>query len=161
MKFCLFSLLFLISNLVCGQCFDILSTKLDNLEVIPYSLVDKRVYDVESGKTYTVKISDVQFKTKLAFLIQTHGIADSIDVTLITLNWKVLSRKIVKNGDCILRCDPFKKSENYFLLIKIPPTKEVQKGCLGLLILKRETKRAFKKVQKIEWKFEEVLERPN
>jgi len=143
-----------------SQCFEKINYKLDNMEVIPYSLVDKKVYDVESGKTYTVKISDVKFKTKFLFLIQTHGIADSIDVTLRTLNWKVLARKIIKNDDFILRCEPFKKSENYFLLIKIPPTKEVQKGCLGLFILKRETKRGFKKVQKIEWKFEEVLETP-
>jgi len=148
------------SNLVYGQCFDALSKKLDNIEAIPYSLFDKKVYEVESGKTYTVTISDVQFKTKFLFLIQTDGIPDSIDVTLSTLNWKVLAKKTFKNDDFILRCEPFKKSENYFLLIKIPPTKEVQKGCLGLLILKRETKRAFKKLQKIEWKFEEVLETP-
>jgi len=131
---------------------------LEDLENIPYSLVDKIVYDVESGKTYSVKISNVQFKTKLGFLIQTYGIDDSIDVTLTTLNRKVLSRKIIKNDDCILRYEPFKKSENYFLLIKIPFSKEKQKGCLGLLIMERITKRPFSKVQKIKWKFEESLE---
>jgi len=161
MKFYLFYLFLFISNLGYGQCFDVLSKKLENLETIPYSLVDKIVYDVESGKTYTIKISNVQFKTKLAFLIQTYGIVDSIDVTLITLNWKILSKKTIKNDDCILRYDPFKKSENYFLIIKIPPTKDKQKGCLGLLILKRETKRTFGKLQKIKWKFEESLETPN
>ena len=158
MKFYLFYLFLLISNLANGQCFDVLYKKLEDLENIPYSLVDKIVYDVESGKTYSVKISNVQFKTKLGFLIQTYGIDDSIDVTLTTLNRKVLSRKIIKNDDCILRYEPFKKSENYFLLIKIPFSKEKQKGCLGLLIMERITKRPFSKVQKIKWKFEESLE---
>lgn len=161
MKFFLFSLFLLISGLVKAQCFSILSNKLETLETIPYSLVDKRVYDIESGKIYSVKISNVQFKSKLAFLIQTYGVADSIDVTLTTLNRKVLAKKIIKNDDCILRYEPFKKSENYFLLIKIPTSKEKQKGCLGLLILERVTKRPFKKVQKIRWKFEETLESKN
>jgi len=161
MKFILFVLFFLISDLVQSQCFDILSKRLENLETIPYSLVDKRVYDIESGKTYSVKISNVQFKTKLGFLIQTNGVTDSIDVTLTTLNRKVLARKIIKNDDCILRYEPFKKSENYFLLIKVPSSKDKQKGCLGLLILERVTKKPFKRIQKIRWKFEETLESVN
>ena len=144
-----------------SQCFDILSKKLENLETIPYSLVDKKVYEVESGKSYIIKVSDVKFKTKLIFLIQTHGIVDSIDVTLTTLNWKILARKTINNDDCILRNEPFKKSENYFLLIKIPPSKDKKKGCLGLLILKRETKRAFEKIQKIKWKFKEISDTSN
>lgn len=161
MKF-LFVFIFLIISEFCkSQCFSQLSSELDKLEKIPYSLMDKRVYDIESGKTYCIKLSRIPYRTKLGFLIQTDGVSDSIDVTLTTLNRKILAKKLITNKDCILRHEPFKKTENYFLLIKIHFSKEKQKGCLGLLILERITKRPLGRVQKIRWKFEETLEKPN
>jgi hypothetical protein len=145
-----------ISNLSFSQCFQLLANKLDSIDIIPYALYDKLMYDVESGKSFYVKISDVSYKTKLAFLFQSENLGDSLDVSLITLNWKVLSKKIITKDDFILRYEPMKKSENYFLVIKSKPIlNDVGKpisGCIGIAILERVTKKPFKSIQKIEWK---------
>jgi hypothetical protein len=145
-----------ISNLSFSQCFQLLANKLDSVEILPYILYDKLMYDVKSGKSFYVKISDVSYKTKLAFLFQSENLGDSLDVSLITLNWKVLSKKIITKDDFILRYEPMKKSENYFLVIKSKPIlNDVGKpisGCLGIAILERVTKKPFKSIQKIEWK---------
>lgn len=156
MKFIILLIAFLFMNfgVTKSQCFNLLSTKLDNIEKLPYSLIDKRVYDIKSGNIYSVKLSNISYKTKLAFLVQSFGVKDSVDVTLTTLNRRVLAKKLLTNEDCILRYEPFKKTENYFLLIKIPYSQEKKIGCIGILILERVTKKPFTKIQKIEWKFE-------
>jgi len=126
------------------------------MEKIPYLLVDKKVLEIETDKSYSVKISDVKFKKKLIFLFQSNNIGDTIYVELVTLNRKILSKKTITNEDFILRYEPFRKSENYYLLIKTVKSKEKKKGCLGLVILERVTNRPFKKIQKIEWKLENI-----
>lgn len=145
-----------ISNLSFSQCFQLIANKLDSMEILPYILYDKLVYDVQSGKSFYVKISDISYKTKLAFLFQSENLGDSLDVSLITLNWKVLSKKIITKDDFIIRYEPMKKSENYFLVIKSKPIlddfgKPIS-GCIGIAILERVTKKPFKSIQKIEWK---------
>jgi hypothetical protein len=156
MRVFLLTLFLFISNLSFSQCFELLANKLDSMEILPYILYDKLMYDVESGKSFYVKVSDVSYKTKLAFLFQSENLGDSLDVSLITLNWKVLSNKIITKDDFILRYEPMKKSENYFLVIKSKPIlNDVGKpisGCIGIAILERVTKKPFKSIQKIEWK---------
>jgi hypothetical protein len=137
-----------------SQCFNLLSERLDSLQKIPYAYVDKKVWGVESGQNFSIKIADVKYKSKLAFLFQVFGVGDTLEVTLKTLNQKVLSKKKLTNKDCILRYDPFKKSENYFIIVKIQPNKEKLKGCIGLVIMQRVTTKSFQKVQKINWKVE-------
>ena len=142
-----------------SQCFELLSEKLDSAGNVPYSLVDKFSYDIPSGKTISLKIRDVKYKSKLAFIFQWYDLGDTMDVTLMTLNWKVLARKTITKNDFILRYDPFKKSENYFLIVttkvKLGDNKKPLTGCLGLAILERITKRPFKAIQKIDWKIED------
>ena len=157
MRVFLLTLFLFISNLSFSQCFQLLANKLDSIDIIPYALYDKLMYDdVKSGESLHVIISDVSYKTKLAFLFQSENLGDSLDVSLITLNWKVLSKKIITKDDFILRYEPMKKSENYFLVIKSKPIlNDVGKpisGCIGIAILERLTKRPFKQIQKIEWK---------
>ena len=139
-----------------SQCFELLSSKLDSTENMPYGLHEKSVYSVQAGKTISLKISDVKYKSKLAFLFQWSDLGDTVDVTLITLNWKRLAKKTMTRNDCILRYEPFKKSENYFLIVttRAPLDNNTQPitGCLGLAVLERLTKRPFKQIQKIEWK---------
>ena len=157
MRVFLFLILFLVTNTLYSQCFELLSNKLDSIDIIPYALYDRVVYDVESGKSFYVKISDVSYKTKLAFLFQSENLGDSLDVSLITLNWKVLTKKIITKDDFILRYEPVKKSENYYLMIKSKPIlNEIGKpisGCVGIAILERVTRKPFKSIQKIEWKY--------
>jgi len=129
---------------------------LDSIENIPYGLHEKSVYDVPSGKTINLKISHVEYKSKFAFLFQWHDLGDTMYVTLMTLNKKILVRKTITKNDCILRYEPFRKSENYFLIVttevKLDEYQKPLTGCLGVAILERLTKRPFKKIQKIEWK---------
>lgn len=134
-----------------SQCFELLYKRIDSLESLPYSLVDKVVRNVESGKTYTLMIPNVAYKTKLGFIFQTYGVSDTIDVILSTLNRKVLEKKTITNGDCILRHDPFMRSENYFLIMKTKKSNVPLRGCVGILILERVKKKAFRKLQRIEW----------
>jgi len=152
----LFSFIF---NLVHSQCFELLSKRLDTIKNIPYGLHEKSVYDVPSGKSISIKIYDVKYKSKFAFLFQWHNLGDTMYVTLMTLNKKILARKIITKNDCMLRYEPFRKSENYFLIVttgvKLDEDKKPLTGCLGVLILERLTKRPFKKIQKIEWKIED------
>jgi hypothetical protein len=156
MRFFLFLILFFISNISFSQCFELLSNKLDSTKNIPYGLHEKSVYDIPSGKSISLKIYDVKYKSKFVFLFQWYDLGDTIDVTLITLNWKVLARKTLTKNDCILRYEPFKKSEDYFLIVttkvKLGDNKKPLTGCLGMAILERLTKRPFKQIQKIEWK---------
>ena len=157
MRVFLFLILFLITNTSYSQCFELLSNKLDSIDIIPYALYDRVVYDVESGKSFYVKISDVSYKTKLAFLFQSENLGDSLDISLITLNWKVLAKKIITKDDFILRYEPVKKSENYYLMIKSKPIlNDIGKpisGCVGIAILERVTRKPFRSIQKIEWKY--------
>jgi hypothetical protein len=156
MRVFLFLMLFLITNTLHSQCFELLSKRLDSIENIPYGLHEKSVYDVPSGKTINLKISHVEYKSKFAFLFQWHDLGDTMYVTLMTLNKKILVRKTITKNDCILRYEPFKKSENYFLIVttevKLDEYQKPLTGCLGVAILERLTKRPFKKIQKIEWK---------
>ena len=139
-----------------SQCFELLSNKIDSMEIIPYYLIDKLEYTVESGKTIVVTVSSVEYKSKLFFLFQQSDLGDTLDVSLMTLNKKVLARKYITKDDYILRCDPFWKSGNYFLLIttkkKLDDTNQPVIGCLGIAVLERLTKRPFKKIQRIDWK---------
>jgi len=156
MRVFLFLTLFLITNTLYSQCFELLSKRLDSIENIPYGLHEKSVYDVPSGKTINLKISHVEYKSKFAFLFQWHDLGDTMYVTLMTLNKKILVRKTITKNDCILRYEPFRKSENYFLIVttevKLDEYQKPLTGCLGVAILERLTKRPFKKIQKIEWK---------
>jgi hypothetical protein len=160
MKKLILTILFsFISNLAHSQCYELLSNKLDSTENLPYGLHEKAVYSIPSGKTISLKIRDVKYKSKFAFLFQWHDLGDTMDVTLVTLNWKVLARKTITKNDFILRYEPFKKSENYFLIVttkvKLDSNKKPLTGCLGMAILERLTKRPFKKIQKIEWKIQD------
>jgi hypothetical protein len=156
MRVFLFLILFFISNISFSQCFELLSVKLDSTENVPYGLHGKAVYSIPSGRTISLKVNDVKYKSKLAFLFQWYDLGDTIDVSLITLNWKILTKKTLTKNDCILRYEPFKKSENYFLIVttrvKLGDNKKPLTGCLGMAILERLTKRPFKQIQKIEWK---------
>jgi len=129
------------------------------MDIIPYGLREKSVYNIPSGKTISLKIRDVKYKSKFAFLFQWHDLGDTMDVTLITLNWKVLARKTITKDDYILRYEPFKKSENYFLIVttkvKLDSNKKPLTGCLGMAVLERLVKRPFKQIQKIGWKVED------
>ena len=139
-----------------AQCFELLSERLDSVKEIPYGLHEKSVYFVQSGKTVSLKIDDVKYKSKFAFLFQWHDLGDTLDVALVTLNWKVLAQKTLTQDDCILRYEPFMKSENYFLVVttqvKLGEDKTPLTGCLGLAVLERLTRRPFKQIQRIEWK---------
>ena len=156
----LFTILFcLFFGTAHSQCFELLSKKLDSTENVPYGLYEKSTYNIQSGKTISLKVRNVKYKSKLAFLFQWTDLGDTIDVSLITLNWKVLARKTLTKNDCILRYEPFKKSENYYLIVttkvKLDSNKKPLTGCLGMAILERLTKRPFKAIQKIEWKSED------
>lgn len=152
----LFSFIF---NLVHSQCYELLSNKLDSSKNLPYGLYEKSVYNIPSGKTFRLKVDNVKYKSKLVFLFQWNDLGDTIDVSLITLNWKVLAKKTLTKNDYILRYDPFKKSEDYYLIVttrvKLDDNKKPLTGCLGMAILERLTKRPFKKIQKIDWKVED------
>ena len=159
MKF-IFTILFcFVFGTARSQCFELLSKKLDSTENVPYGLQEKSVYNIKSGKSISLKIYDVKYKSKFIFLFQWHNLGDTIDVSLITLNWKLLAKKTLTKDDCILRYEPFKKSEDYFLIIttrvKLDDNKKPLTGCLGMAILERLTKRPFKKIQKIDWKVED------
>jgi hypothetical protein len=156
----LFTIIFsFIFNLAHSQCYELLSNKLDSTENVPYGLYEKSTYNIPSGKTISLKVRNVKYKSKLAFLFQWSDLGDTIDVSLITLNWKVLARKTLTKNDCILRYEPFKKSENYYLIVttkvKLDSNKKPLTGCLGMAILERLTKRPFKQIQKIDWKNED------
>lgn len=159
MKIFLSIVFFLIFGTANSQCYELLSNKIDSMEIIPYYLHDKLVDEVESGKTIVVTIRDVEYKSKRFFLFQQNDLGDTLDVALMTLNKKVLARKYITKDDYILRCDPFWKSGNYFLVIttkkKLDDINKPVMGCLGIAILERLTKRPFKKIQKIEWKVED------
>ena len=159
MKIFLTILFFLIFGTAHSQCFELLSNKIDSMEIIPYYLHDKLEYAVESGNTVVVTISDVEYKSKRFFLFQQNDLGDTLDVALMTLNRKVLARKYITKNDYILRCDPFWKSGNYFLVIttkeKLDDINKPVIGCLGIAILERLTKRPFKKIQKIDWKIKD------
>jgi len=158
MRVFLILILFFISNISFSQyeCYNLLSKKLNNLDILPYVLYNKIVYENTSGKTFYIKLDDLAFRTKLIFILQSNNLGDSLDVSLVTLNNKILNRKIITNKDCTLRCDPLKKTENYFLIVKSKPVLDEFKrpisGCLGIAILERVKRKPFKKIQKIEWK---------
>ena len=117
MRVFLFLILFSISNISYSQCFELLSEKLNNLDILPYVLYNKIVYESTSGKTLYIKLDDLAFRTKLIFILQSNNLGDSLDVSLVTLNNKILNSKIITKKDCTLRCDPLKKTENYFLIV--------------------------------------------
>ena len=117
MKTFLTIVFFLIFGTAHSQCYELLSNKIDSMELIPYYLHDKLVDEVESGKTIVVTIRGVGYKSKRFFLFQQNDLGDTLDVSLVTLNKKVLARKYITKNDYILRCDPFRKSGNYFLII--------------------------------------------
>jgi len=145
-----------ITQVVKSQCHNLLSQKLDSIDMIPYVMYDKAVFSVKSGITSYVKLSDVSYKTKLAFLIQSQDLGDTLKVSLITLNRQVLAKKLITRDDYILRYQPMKKTENYFLMIEtklvLDDEKKPIKGCYAIAILERVSKKPFKSIQKIEWK---------
>jgi hypothetical protein len=150
------SILFLfIFSSVKSQCYELLDNRLDNIGDIPYVMVEKFVFDLTPGKTKIVKIKNVAYKTKLGFIFRSYNVGDTMDVSLLTLNRKVLTRRKLTNTDYFLRYEPFRKSEYYFLVIETKPkldslNKPVT-GCVGLAVVERVKKKTFKKLQKIEW----------
>lgn len=157
MRVFLLTLFLFISNLSFSQCFQLLSDKLDSMEILPYILYDKVVSHVKSGTVTYIRLNDVSYKTKLAFVFQSEDLGDTLKVKLITLNRKVLSKKNITKDDCIFRYEPMKKTENYFLMIETKPVlnedNKAIMGCYGIAILERVTKKPFKSLQKIEWKY--------
>lgn len=157
MKIFLTVLLFFVCRLSNAQCYELLDNRLKNIEDIPYSLVEKFVIDINSGKMVSIKVKNVEYKKKLGFIFQSKNLGDTLDVTLITLNRKVLAKKKITKIDDFLHYDPFRKSENYFLLIQTSTVldtsnKKPLTGCLGLVVLERVKYKAFKKVQRIDWR---------
>jgi hypothetical protein len=158
MKAALTLILILLVGQSQSQCFELLSKRLDSVSEmqIPYGLHEKAVYGVQTGRTVSLKIRNVKYRSKFAFVFQWHRLGDTVNVALVTLNWKTLARKTLTLHDCILRYEPFKKSENYFLIVTTRPRLDESKrpvtGCLGLAVLERLTKRPFKPVQRIVWK---------
>lgn len=155
MRFIFFILLIFLPNLVKSQCYELLDQRLNNIGDIPYVMVEKFVFDLTSGKTKTIKINNVAYKTKLGFIFQSKNVGDTLDVSLLTLNRKVLTRKKLTKSDDFLRYEPFRKSEYYFLIIQTKPVldslNKPLSGCFGLAVVERVKKKTFKKLQKIEW----------
>jgi hypothetical protein len=159
MRIVFFFILFFTCLVGQSQCYELLENRLEQTGEIPYSMVDKLVLDVKSGRTISIKVRNVEYKTKLGFIFQSTNIGDTLDVSLITLNRKVLARKKITKDDDFLRYDPFRKSENYFLIVETKAVidtsnKKPLTGCLGIAVLERVKRKALKKVQKIEWKRE-------
>jgi hypothetical protein len=140
------------------DCYELIEKKLNSLDEIPYSMVDKFVFDIKSGKTISIRLDDVKYKTKLGFIFQSKDLGDTLHVYLLTLNKKILVSKKVTNDDYFLRYDPFRKSEDYFLVIqtkeKLDADSIAMTGCLGLVIVERVKKKGFRPMQKIRWEFE-------
>ena len=155
MKILFTFILFLVTHLSNSQCFEKLNARLDSIDDIPYVMEEKFVFDVKSGKLLFIKVKNVFYKTKLGFIFQSHNLGDTLDVTLMTLNKKILTRKKITNNDYFLRYEPFRKSENYFLSVQtktqLDSNKRVIEGCLGVVIVERVSKKAFKSVQNIKW----------
>lgn len=156
MRIVFFLIFFFITVLGKTQCFELLSNRLEKIEEIPYSMVEKFFLDVKSGSLVSVKVQNVLYKTKLGFIFQSENLGDTLDVTLMTLNRKILTRKKITKDDDFLRHDPFRKSENYFLLIQTnaiidTTNKKPIYGCMGIAVLERVKRKALKKVQKIDW----------
>ena len=155
MKLVLTFLLFFISFISKSQCYELIDNRLNSIDDIPYALVERFVIESKSGKQISVKVKNVEYKTKLGFIIKSNNLGDTLDVTLMTLNKKVLAKKKITSTDDFLRHEPFRKSENYFMIIQtkalIDSTKQPVYGCLGIIILERVKKKTFSKVQKIEW----------
>jgi len=153
MRIYLFIICFFTLHPTFSQCHDLLSTKLENIEMIPYALYDKVVFQMKPGQTSYVKLNNVSYKTKLAFLFQSKDLGDTMRVSLITLNRKLLATKLITNDDCILRYQPVRKTENYFLKIESKSNSDsINIGCCGIAILERVIKKPFKSIQKIDWK---------
>jgi hypothetical protein len=153
----LWVLLFIfITNMSFGQCLNLLASKLDSMDIIPYVLNDKITKEVKSGQTSYVKLDDVAFKTKLSFLIQSSDLGDTLTVSFITLNRYILAQKKITNQDCILRYEPLKNTQNYFLKIETKPVLDEFKkpitGCYSIAVLERVTRLPFRTIQNIEWK---------
>ena len=146
---------FFLTHTLFGQCHQLLSDRLYSISDIPYLLVENFVFDVKTGETVAVKIKNVAYKTKLGFIFETHDVGDTLKVSLITLNRKVLASKIITKNDYFFRYEPFRKSDNYFLIIKSKPIldeyNKPKNGCIGIAVVERVKKKAFKKLQKIEW----------
>lgn len=155
MKLVLTFLLFFITFISKSQCYELINNRLNSIDDIPYALVERFVIESKSGKQINIKVKNVEYKTKLGFIIKSHNLGDTLDVSLITLNRKVLTQKKITNTDDFLRYEPFRKSDNYFIIIKtkaiIDSTRKPIDGCLGVIILERVKKKTFSKVQKIEW----------
>lgn len=158
MKVLFFLILFFISYIGHTQCYELVDHSLENIGDIPYAMVDKFVFDVKSGKSVIIKIRNVEYKSKLGFLLLSNNLGDTIDVSLLTLNRKVLTRKRITNSDYFLRYEPFRKSENYFLSIQtktlLDSNKRVLSGCLAVVVLERVKKKAFVPLQKIKWEIQ-------
>lgn len=148
-------ILFFLTLTTKSQCYELLNKRLENVGDIPYVMVENFVLDVKTGQTIGVKIRNVAYKTKLGFIFSSHELGDTLDIGLYTLNRKLLTSKKITKDDYFLRYDPFRKSENYFLFIKTPlrldSTKKAVVGCIGISVVERVKKKAFKKLQKIEW----------
>lgn len=155
MRIILTLFVFLITLASKGQCYELLNKRLENIGDIPYVMVENFVLDVKTGQTIGVKIRNVAYKTKLGFIFDSYELGDTLDIGLYTLNRKLLTSKKITKDDYFLRYDPFRKSENYFLIIKTPlrldSTKRPIVGCVGISVVERVKRKAFKKLQKIEW----------
>ena len=72
----LFTIIFsFIFNLAHSQCYELLSNKLDSTENLPYGLREKSVYNIPSGKTISLKIRDVKYKSKFVCGIRSLSLA--------------------------------------------------------------------------------------
>jgi hypothetical protein len=153
----LFLILFLlITSATFSQCNKPISKKIKNLGDIPYVMVNRDIYESKSGEIIYIKISDVYFKSKLKFIFQSNNLGDTLDVSMVAINRRVLVRKKITNEDCEINYQPFPNSGYYFFVIQTKKVLDEEnrpiKGCVGLITLERVTKKGFRKLQKVKWK---------
>ena len=149
MKFFLLLLLF-IPQLLFSQCDNSIMGKLEDMETIPYLLIDKGAVEVEPGKSFTLPIRTEKQYTKYKFIFILEGLLNPVYVSIITLNRKVLIEKKITNTDNSIDII-FKKTEKYFIIIntKVEEKSEDSSRCIGVVTLMRVSRRKY---QRIKWK---------
>ena len=148
MKLFLLLLLF-IPQLTFSQCNESISTKLSEMESIPYLLVDRNTCAFQPGKSFYISIKSIKYNTKYKFIFLLENLTNPVDVSIITLNKQVLKSKKITNEDNSINVI-FKKTETYFLTINTKPEANPETiGCIGFATLERTSKRRY---QKLRWK---------
>ena len=139
-----------------SECEKLISNKLKSLGDIPYRKFNKEFFEVKSGDVFNIKLTDVFFKAKHKFLFQSENLGDTLDISLVGINRRILFRKKITNDDCIIDYEPFIKSGNYFFVIQTKKVLDEDSkpimGCLGLVTFERITYKNFRKLQRIKWK---------